>query len=307
MRDVVVVSYPGDEHGDALEETLVARGARVLRCSLARVPAVAVTWELGNHFRFDETEIVRGKWSGVWRRPGNLELRELDARYADFAAAESRDAFRGGLLAADVDWLNSPVSLWRAEHKMVQLRTAHDLGLPCPATIVTNDATVARAFLDRHPAVVVKAVRYGLVATSPLPEFAWTSRIRGDDDLELNGIPIVLQAEIVAREHLRVVTVGDDVFAYRLTSSDLDWRVSLENHGRWEPCLSTESVSCGARLLAAALGLGFTSQDWVVDSDGHATFVEANPNGQWLFLETSGDRRVTAAMVEWLVERRTSP
>ena len=33
------------------------------------------------------------------------------------------------------------------------------------------------------------------------------------------------------------------------------------------------------------MGLGFTSQDWVLDSQGDAIFLELNPNGQWLFVD----------------------
>jgi hypothetical protein len=307
LTDVVVVSYAGDEHGDGLTAELVGRGVRVLRCSLAGLAETTITWQLGGSTQFDETTIPRGIASGIWRRPGNLELPSLDPRYADFATSESRDAFRGALLAADIRWLNSPQSLWRAEHKIVQLQAARDLGLPTAPTVVTNDPRSARRFLQDNLASVAKAVRYGLVATSPAPEFAWTSRVGQDDELEFGAIPTLLQAEVAAKEHLRVVTVGSEVFSYRLASSDLDWRATTENHALWELSRVDEFISDGARRLAAALDLAYTSQDWIVGMDNRAVFLEANPNGQWMFLEAASDQSITTAIADWLVSSSAAP
>ncbi len=306
MAGVVVVAYPDDEHGSALVHELLGRHIRLLRCSLAEVPTSTMTWELGGAFAINGTSLDGGPWSGIWRRPGHPTMSAIDPRYANFATAESRDAFRGGLLASPIRWLNEPGALWRAEHKLVQLEVAATLGIRVPRTVVTSDPEVASRFLNREPRVVVKAVRYGLVSVEPEPAVAWTSRVSAVESLDLGGIPILLQQEIEAREHLRIVTIGTDAFACRLETADLDWRSRPENDEHWDS-LTSRAVPAGlfqqAVHLAEALHLNYTSQDWIVDPDGMPVFLEANPNGQWLFLDLPHSGSITAAIATWLIQQ----
>jgi hypothetical protein len=50
--------------------------------------------------------------------------------------------------------------------------------------------------------------------------------------------------------------------------------------------------------LSAALGVGYSSQDWIEDVDGAHYFLDLNPGGQWLFLPFADE--VTAAIADWL-------
>ena len=292
MSPVMVVSYPEDVHGTVLETLLRQRDVEVARLSLDEV-AERFTWQLGTGLSLDQSRVDRGRWSGIWRRLGVPALDAIDPAYGDFAMSETRDAFRGALMSLGIDWLNEPDALWRAEHKLVQLEAARGLGLRVPHTVVTNDPAVAKQFTDGRE-TVAKAVRYGLVATAPEPRMAWTQRVEPQAEFVFGGVPVVFQEAITARAHLRVVTVECRVFASRLVSDALDWRATDGAVGEWIQ-LSASEVPAGleqdAVRLARALQLNYTSQDWLVDDDARPIFLEANPNGQWLFLDEGGPDR----------------
>jgi glutathione synthase/RimK-type ligase-like ATP-grasp enzyme len=224
--------------------------------------------------------------SGLWRRPSwpLVDLYAPDSR--EFVASESVDAFDGALDADCIHWLNKPEAVRRAEFKLRQLMAAKAIGIKTPATVVTNEATVAMEFAARFPRVVAKPVRYGLVSTDA-PLVAWTTGITANELRDLAGPPVMLQERISAAFHVRVVTVGNNVFVATLRTRDLDWRTDLKNHGHFLPAESSvaSEVADMALRLSRSLGLGFTAQDWIAPRDGAFTFLEANPNGQWLFLD----------------------
>jgi glutathione synthase/RimK-type ligase-like ATP-grasp enzyme len=207
--------------------------------------------------------------------------------------------------ALGIKWLTAPHVLAWAELKLVQLERARRLGVPFPDTLVTNDRERALAFAEGHPKVVVKPIRYGLVAAEEQPLVAWTSEPTRQDLEQLDGPPVILQAFVDAREHVRAVTVGARVFLSTLQTEALDWRSVTANHDRFRAVRAGEYplVSQGALALADALGLGFSAQDWIIGRDDAPYFIEANPNGQWAFLEPAHGGAIGRALVAELEER----
>jgi hypothetical protein len=128
-----------------------------------------------------------------------------------------------------------------------------------------------------------------------------TEMHRSDERLELlAGAPFLVQRLIEARAHLRVVTVGRQAWVCELDATDrpLDWRADETAHGSFRT-VPRPDVALNAIALTAALGLGYSSQDWVVDAGGDALFLDLNPAGQWLFLPVAAD--ATSAIARWLM------
>ncbi len=183
--------------------------------------------------------------------------------------------------------------------KLVQLRVAERLGIPTPATLVTNSAAAALTFLDQVRQVVAKPVRYGLVSREPEARIAWTTQVSRSDLADLEGTPVILQHAVQARAHLRITTVRDRAFIGRLTATELDWRSRIDNHECFEPMRGDKRLIGAALEIARALGVGFSAQDWIEDRDGHILLLEANPNGQWQFLDpVFKDEIISAVVVE---------
>jgi glutathione synthase/RimK-type ligase-like ATP-grasp enzyme len=286
---VILVGHARDEHCDHLEEVLRARGReRTVRVSLGDLPEGEFSLDVSGRLTIGDIAVDRRGCSGIWRRPGTPSVGTYREEYADFVQQECRDAFLGALTQSGVSWITDPLVIVAAELKLVQLRTAVGLGVEIPATVVTNCRREAVEFARQHGRVVVKPVRYGLVAARPTVLVAWTTSISPEDLENLAGSPVIVQEQLVPREHLRVVTVGEHVFAARLPADgSVDWRSNPENHVRFQKVESEElpRVAKDAVKIAAALHLGFSAQDWITTRDGRTVFLEANPNGQWLFMD----------------------
>jgi glutathione synthase/RimK-type ligase-like ATP-grasp enzyme len=195
--------------------------------------------------------------------------------------------------------------LGRAEYKLFQLQTAARLDIPFPKTIVTNDPGSISAATWKIG--VVKPVRYGLLAVDPDPLVAYTQVVSGDDLEGLGGSPVIAQERVLAAYHLRVTTVQNDVFVAGLEADDeVDWRRDIENHRRFRRhnLPKFDSLPGSARILAERLGLRYSAQDWMVSDSGECVFVEANPNGQWLFVDELWQGGISESIAQVLLKMR---
>ncbi|GAA2242177.1 hypothetical protein GCM10010401_13800 [Rarobacter faecitabidus] len=121
----------------------------------------------------------------------------------------------------------------------------------------------------------------------------------------LNAAPFIVQERIPAAKHLRVVTVGDRSWAATLdvdSTAPADWRRRSCNHSAFTEAHDGSSTApTGALTIAADLGLGYSSQDWVQTPDGEVFLLDVNPSGQWLFLPERMGKAVTDALADLLV------
>lgn len=114
---------------------------------------------------------------------------------------------------------------------------------------------------------------------------------------------MLAQERIYARRHFRVVTVADRVWACELEAEGLpvDWRSVESSHGAFlSVSRPDERLLDGARSMSRALGLGYSSQDWVMSGPGKYVMLDVNPGGQWLFLPSEVSELVTQAVAGWL-------
>ncbi|MFI6713285.1 RimK family alpha-L-glutamate ligase [Nonomuraea sp. NPDC050478] len=207
------------------------------------------------------------------------------------------------LRTCGVDWLTGIDSLVTAENKLVQQTTARRLGIPTPATVVTNDIAAVPDAVG--PDIVVKPLGPGHFFDRDEPYTLFATPVHADDTVleALAGAPFLVQTRIIARSHLRVVTVRDEVWGAALdaTHQPLDWRAAPIAHRSFSVTALPHEIAQGARALAEALGLGYSSQDWAVADDG-AYLLDVNPAGQWLFLPEQVATPVSAAVAAWLSE-----
>lgn len=218
------------------------------------------------------------------------------------AEAASRLAFVSAWSSSPVSWLTGYWHLLEAENKLVQYRMANRLGIPVPKFEVVSDASLISRDLGEK--FIVKPLGLGEYR-SESETYAVHSHVleRGDPRLSgLNEAPFLLQKLIEAKSHLRVVTVGERAWVASLDASGVpvDWRLDPVAHRSWIPS-NRPSVERQALKLSAALKLGFSSQDWIVDGGGTAWFIDGNPAGQWLFLPPEVGAPATDAIASWLM------
>ena len=204
--------------------------------------------------------------------------------------------------------MSLPVSIQRAESKILQLRVAADVGLVYPETLISNDPAEIRAFCDQQGGrLVAKPLRlgffdYGDVQTAVYTTSVGAADLAADDSLVV--APVIYQRHLEKRCDVRVTIVGDSLYAAAIHSQDVDsakvdWRRSEVDLAHDVHVLPDEIAAACLRLLKA-LNLHFGAIDLVLTPEGRYYFLEINPNGQWLWLEDRLGFPISERIVEWL-------
>jgi glutathione synthase/RimK-type ligase-like ATP-grasp enzyme len=238
-----------------------------------------------------------------WRRPRPPVIAGRPGPAGRWAERQAFAALDSLLLGIEADWVNHPRANRIAEDKPGNLRRAAGLGFNVPDWCVTNDAQLARDFHERVEDIVVKPVQAAWVAAD---QSLWTRRVERVDWLDhLGPEPYLLQRFIDKTEDVRVVVVGDEVFAVAIDSqrdprSTVDMRagdLGSLSHRRVD---LPDHVSVAAAALTASLDLTFAALDLVADKAGRYWFLELNPNGQWAWLEMTTGVQIGAALARAL-------
>lgn len=236
-----------------------------------------------------------------WRRPRWPEFTHLDDPDARFASAQVRHGVGGTLYALDGPlWVNHPLRSAAADYKVAQLAAAARLGLRVPPTLVTNDLFEAREFINAHRQVIFKTLHWTPYEREGVRMTTWAEPVSADELDESIGVaPHLFQARVDKTADLRVLVVGEQVFAVRIDSGLLDWRKDYS-------ALSYRVVDLPDRLsrtlkdFLGHFGLVSGSFDLALDKNGEAHWLELNPNGQWGWLETETGLPMARAFAELL-------
>lgn len=210
-----------------------------------------------------------------------------------------------------ITWLSSLDSLLVGESKIVQAQAASRLDIRTPRTVVTNCREQAEGRLGRH--VVIKPLGPSQFTQGDGTEavvFATSVDLADPRFADLGPTPFLIQELIPVSCHMRVVTVGGRSWIAGLEAAGrpLDWRSQAEAHSSFVAWAGAdEPVGTLATDLAAELGLGYSSQDWVKTLEGDLVLLDVNPGGQWLFLPSPIAEEVPLAIAEWLTGAPNGP
>lgn len=308
---LVLVTNRLDLTADWVVDELQARDAQFIRFNTEDFPLHAQL-ELGaDRARLDlgsrtvDAASVRSVW---WRRPVDGPYSSgASAREGAWAAQEARMALAGFWSATHAHWVNDPEANVRAECKPRQLRTAIEVGLDVPETLVTNTPDRARSFITEHGDVVCKAVFDGRVPHGDEDDvLLYTSRITpADVDASFGPEPYLLQKRVEKAYDIRVTVIGDEAHACRIDSQDeaeaaLDWRLGSDQlHHAVESLPRVVADQCVA--LTKRFGLRFSAIDLARRRDGGYSFFEINPNGQWAWIQQLTGLPLAARLVDELL------
>lgn len=329
QKRVLIVTDPSDVHAEAVAYALQRKGHHC-ECLLApdfptllSLSARIDPWDQAGRFRLRGPGVIEEDQSrpfdAIWmRRPGGAILPE-DMHPGDRQIAERQcEVFLAGVTpfldhGAGTFWVNPPASEATAPHKANQLRRAVRAGLAIPATLISNDPDDIRAFLREQGGVVAHKLlrpaswvsggdgREHVYAAYTVP--VTEAQLPDDDVLRL--CPGIFQTFLPKSFELRVACLGDFLVAARINSQTderaaTDWRAG-QTHIEMEPYDLPHDVAEGCRRLLRELGVVHASLDFVVTPDGDHIFLEANPQGQFLFLETRAGLPLLDMFSEFLV------
>lgn len=308
---ILLVTNKRDVTTDYVVMELRRRGLRFLRLNTEDLPQHEIAMVDGDPLNLTLTgpcgDLCLADVTGAYyRRPGNIEVSGSDA-VAEYVVAEWSAIVRSLWNALEGRWLNSPFSILRAEDKPRQLAAARQVGIRIPGTLVTNAFEKARSFLAEG-AMVAKPLRHALINDSEIGSVVFTSRVDAIEAADAEGFrraPMILQREVPKRSDIRVLVVDGRVFATRILSqahdeTEVDWRKGVRMDLEHEVMELPVDVALACISVTRDLGLRFAAIDLVEDPDGRFWFLEANPNGQWAWIEQRTGAQVTAAIVDAL-------
>ncbi|GAA1649101.1 ATP-grasp ribosomal peptide maturase [Actinoplanes couchii] len=305
QRTVAVFTDEFDITADAVIMELNERGTAVFRCDPAAFPgALAVrarfgrdgwTGHLDTGSRVLDLKDVVCAW---WRRPTPITVAAAVPN-ADWVRQEATAGLRG-LLAA-LPWLNHPDDIRAAEHKPLQLAVAAQAGLTVAPTLITNDPAHAREFAAECGPVIYKPLSGGLLDDGRI---IYTSVI---DPVTLDGSVTLtahlFQQQIPKTHELRVTVVDGRIFTARIDAltaeGHIDWRSDYRKLRYSQETLPSK-VAAEVRVFMQLHRLRFAALDFVVTPDGEYVFLEANPNGQWAWIEDETGLPIAAAIADAL-------
>ncbi|WP_307734482.1 ATP-grasp domain-containing protein [Xanthomonas albilineans] len=180
--------------------------------------------------------------------------------------------------------------------KAFQLDAAAALGFLVPDTLISTHYDEVAKFVRRVGKVAVKPFNpyfwhYGDERTYRI---ASTTILNGMADIESNQIevcPAIYQRYIEKRYELRVTVIGSHIFAAKISRNDggsfVDWRFGIGGREAvMEAVRLDSSIESRIRQLLVILDLKYGCLDLIVDPCGDVYFLEINPGGQFLFVES---------------------
>lgn len=289
---VGIVSFAGDLHVKAIENSIKALDAEVIvhvfevdnlaaypgffECSLGGCKAVLTDR--------DSIEVDIGDLCVVWwRRASFPQKNTLGDPESPDSKIINRDsyAFVEGLFLTSFfgEWVNHPLSARAAENKLIQIACARSAGLCIPETIFTNHYGRIQKAQSEEGEYIVKTIA-GLPGKSLL-----TQRL-SSELLESAGVsesPACYQSMVVGGTHLRVLVAGMSYAAAKIESFEVDSRsdaFSITTPTDIDPDLIRKLT-----LVLSGLNLSMGIFDLKIDKHAVPNFLEANQQGQFLYLD----------------------
>jgi hypothetical protein len=312
---VLIISNDHDVHADAVTLELHRRNVPVFRflpedfphaCSVTiEIQDGRIEGEIINKYHRVAFHDICAAW---FRRARNLFAKgpSLTSTTLDnYVTAQSTATLTALWESLQTLWVGHPHTLRRAEVKALQLAEASKAGLKTPHTLISNDPAKAAAFVDvlgEAECAIKPLITLG-VSNEQGYRLPLTTTLPKGHALEPVALaPTIFQSYVDKAAELRCVVIGEKVFCAKMNSqanenTRKDWRGGKCEH---EIFSLPEYVEASIHRLMDSFGINFASMDMILTPEGEFVFLEANPNGQWLWIEQELGLPLVASMADLL-------
>lgn len=207
----------------------------------------------------------------------------------------------------DSYWVSPIYAIREAENKIYQIELAKSIGLKIPNSIITNSFSDVLGFYDTNNAsCIIKPIKSGLIEDENKAKVVFTNLLKDRPTLkeQIEFVPNYLQSHIEKKYDVRVIAVGEKVFATLIHSqgnheTQVDWRrgENILQHSKYE--LPNDIKEKCVELLKL-LNLRFGAIDFILDTNQDLVFLEINPNGQWAWIEKQTGHEISNEIVNLL-------
>ncbi|MFN0157093.1 MAG: MvdC/MvdD family ATP grasp protein [Bacteroidota bacterium] len=226
----------------------------------------------------------------VFFRRAPSQFPSLRSEDALFIFRERREFLEGLLLSTKARWINPMAKTILGERKTYQLGLAKTIGLRIPRTLITNDAILAKDFIETLPKSITKPISHGFLQSSSGFHSIYTNEIVAaefDATSQVMMAPMLLQERVPNKADIRVTVVGEEVFAVEIVKQDdstVDWR-RMDTRKSYKKHVLPNELSEQLLLLNRTMGLVYSAIDLILSPSDEYFFLEVNPVGEWLWLE----------------------
>lgn len=214
-------------------------------------------------------------------------------------------AFIRNLIIFDkAKWLNHPVSIYQAENKMFQLKTAREHGLDVPVTFVGN-AIPQEINLDRR--YIVKSLDTALFYENGQEMFTYANIVSGHELMtsKIQFAPVIIQECLEEKTDIRVTVIDNQIFAVSILKKGLqiegDWRQTPPEELSYRQIDLPSDIKEKILSLMKGIKLLFGGIDLAL-VNGKYYFIEVNPTGEWGWLASTTNLPIDKAIVDCLEE-----
>jgi glutathione synthase/RimK-type ligase-like ATP-grasp enzyme len=322
MKQILVLTRNLDHETGLIGAELWSRQIDYVRLNIDDIPSlVQLAYTLDENSDVDIDFSIRGQKLDI-ARISAVVLRHFKPKLLKFSGNDLERTFALEQWEAALqilqhklkcEWISNLDSIKEADDRTRQLGFARKLDFDIPDTLITNDSAAAREFFFSHNRnIVLKALHHHGVEVRGQLYSIYTHRFTEEDLSKLDDLayaPCILQERLTKKSELRVTVVGDQVFAaqlnvpnnpggyediHRLLSSP-NFQITVYKH------LSNSIVDRCIRLVKS-LGLRYAAIDFVIDESDRLVFLEANPVGDWYWIESNTRLPITKSMVD-LIEK----
>lgn len=320
---VLVVTSQPDTHINAVGEHLARLGVEWIRLNtedLFTNTTIDVSpressgqISIADSRRVVEIRDVQAVWYRKPETPSIAHLSVAEDHERRFFEAESYESLLSlYAVLQDRPWINNPLTTRLAFRRFYQLTVASRLGMRTARSIYSNDEEAILRFADDVDSeLALKSLGAMSVSNSisdnTLNQYGVLTRTISREDLyelrsNMGVFPTFVQEYIHKTFDLRVVVIGDRIFACRIHSQDSevakhDFRIATKG-------LEHELITLPDHLLSMirefmeSLSIEFGCFDFLEVDDGDPYFLECNPNGQWLWIEERTGAPIASAIAD---------
>jgi MvdD family ATP-grasp ribosomal peptide maturase len=266
----------------------------------------------------EDYELDLASVSAVWYRRvamGGRIPEAMDPQLRRAAIDQSRATVQGMIASLDAFHLDPVHCLRRAENKQLQLKTARQVGLEIPRTLITNEPEAVRQLArECSQGIIMKTLSSFAIYERGEQKVVFTSSVTTEDLEHLTDLrycPATFQEQVPKALELRTTIVANRVFTASIDSqqsekSRLDWR--RDGFGlvdAWQPYRLPTDLEERLLKLMRMLGLNYGAADFILTPDGRHVFLEVNPVGEFFWLEKYPGLPLSAAIAELLCNKES--
>lgn len=199
----------------------------------------------------------------------------------------------------NINWLNNPTDIYKAEIKPYQLFIANKIGFNLPETFISNKTGQINS---KYTAI--KSIDTAIINLDEKEGFVYTE-LYETENLPYNKFlsPFFSQQGLVPKTDIRVTVIEDEVIAIKIFKNDtenieIDWR-------RYKDELNYEVIELPKRInqlcvqFLKEFNLKFGGIDLIYHNNDYY-FIEINPTGEWSWLQQNTGFKIDEIIVNSL-------